>query len=297
MKTANQTTHMPTGRALVRSLALILPLGLFSCGIRNDIPGEPKDLIAQGWEYLTIQEFDRAEDSFRSASARSAKDTREYALGFYGMGCSAEFRRPEADIAGAKNWYRQAIEEDQTGEIAPWAALALARADFIDTAPRTVDVSVLADPDLREGYREVIRRYPGTPAATEAALHLAQSLFASEEAEEATEAVALLEGLLEKDPNTPYRYGIYASLGGHAYREERYLDQYHYMVKQAEAIRDEDRNKADFYYRIAYHADARLGRADLALPYYERIVEEYPVDGRSYQVRKAIERLRAESEE
>jgi tetratricopeptide (TPR) repeat protein len=264
----------------------------FSCGSQNDIDGDPLDLIARGWEYLTIQEFDRSADHFRSALRRSDPEGREYALALYGLGCAGQFRRPEPDLETARRNFQRAVDEDRTGEIAPWAALALARSEFVARASRDLSEELMTDKALREAYGDVIRDYPGTDAAQEATLHLAQSLFASQDDDEAEEAVSLLEGLLEADPDTPYRYAIYGCLAGYAYHNEQYLDQYECMVKQLEASTDPDRYRGDFYYRIAYQADARLDRPDLAIPYYERMLDECRIDARSYQVKRAAERLR-----
>jgi tetratricopeptide (TPR) repeat protein len=265
----------------------------FSCGSQSDIEGDPSDLIARGWEYLTIQEFDRSADQFRSALRRSDPEGRECALALYGLGCVGQFRRPEPDLETARRNFQRAVDEDRTGEIAPWAALALARSEFVYRASRDLTEELMTDDALRQTYRDVIRDYPGTDAAQEAALHLAQSLFASEDDGEAEEAVSLLEGLLEADADSPYRYAIYGTLSGYAYRHEQFFDQYKYMVRQLEASTDPDRYRGDFYYRIAYQADARLNRPDLAIPYYERMLDECRIDARSYQVRRAVERLRA----
>lgn len=285
------TLKRPGGTGSAVGLFL-LSLFLLSCASQRDIEGDPSDLIARGWEYLTIQEFERSADHFRSALRRSDPEGREYALALYGLGCAAQFRRPQPDLETAGRYFQQAVHEDRTGEIAPWAALALARVEFVSRASRDLTEELMTDKGLRKAYRGVIRDYPGTDAAQEATLHLAQSLFASEDDDEAEEAVSLLEGLLKADPDTPYRYAIYGCLAGHAYHNERYLDQYEYMVKQVEASTDPDRYRADLYYRIAYHADARLNRPDLAIPYYEKILDEYAVDARSYQVKSAIARLR-----
>lgn len=290
-------------KTLHRKKSAFLPYGFFfaccpgliltfSCGSQSDIEGDPSDLIARGWEYLTIQEFDRSADHFRSALLRSDPQGREYALALYGLGCAAQFRRPEPDLETATESFQRAVDEDRTGEVAPWAALALARSEFVFRASRDLTEKLMTDEDLRDAYRGVIRDYPGTDAAQEATLHLAQSLFATEDDDEAEEAVSLLEGLLEADPDTPYRYAIYGTLSGYAYRHEQFLDQYKYMVKQLEASTDPDRYLGDFYYRIAYQADARLNRPDLAIPYYEKMLDECRIDARSYQVRRAVERLR-----
>jgi len=271
---------------------LCIVILLVSCGAREEVNGDPTELIARGWEYLTIQEFGRAAAHFAAALEQCEPGGREDALALYGIGCSAMFRRPEPDVATAKVYYGRAVEEDRSGEIAPWAAVALARADFVFRGSRDLTVELMTDEALREAYRAVIRDYPGTHAAQEATIHLSQSLFASRRDEETEAAVRLLEELLASEPQSPYRYGIYGSLAGYCYHEERYLDQYDYMVKQIEVSVDPDRYRADNYYRIGYHADARLGRADLAIPYYERILSEYPIDPRSYQVQSAIARLR-----
>jgi len=268
---------------------------LISCGSQHDFEGEPTDLIGQGWEYLTIQEYDQASDHFRSALDRVDAASREHALALYGLGCAARFRRPEPDLKNARLFFERAETEDPSGEIAPWSALALARLEFVQEASLDLSENLMTDESLREAYRGVIRNYPDTDAASEATLHLAQSLFASEDEEEALEAVDLLEGFLANDPGTPYRYAIEGALSGYYFHKERYLDQYEAMVRQCDAISDPDRYMGDVYYRIAFHADARLHRPDLALPYYEKILEECKMDPRSYQVRQAVERLRREA--
>jgi tetratricopeptide (TPR) repeat protein len=273
-------------------VAFCVFLLLISCGSQNDFEGDPTDLIAQGWEYLTIQEYDQASDHFRSALDRVDAASREHALALYGLGCAARFRRPEPDLKNARGYFERVVEEDTTGEIAPWGALALARLDFIHKASLGLTEDLMTDEALRDSYRRVIRNYPGTDAASEATLHLAQSLFASQDGQEAIEAVGLLEGLLADDPGTPYRYAIEGALAGYYYHQERYLEQYEAMVRQGDAISDPDRYMGDVYYRIAFHADARLDRPDLALPYYEKILEECKMDPRSYQVERAVERLR-----
>jgi len=268
-----------------------------SCGKKNVVDGEPGDLIARGWDSITIQEFDLASDCFQAALDQVSAASREHALALYGLGCAAQFRRPEPNLETAQTFFKRTIDEDRTGEIAPWAALALARSGFVGRASRDMTEELMTDEGLREGYRSVIRDYPGTDAASEATLHLAQSLFASEDEDEAKEAVGLLEGLLADEKAAPYRYAIYGALAGYYYHEERYLDQYEAMVRQAEAITDPDRYMGDVYYRIAYHADARLHRADLAIPYYEKILDECKTDPRSYQVARAVERLRGATDE
>jgi tetratricopeptide (TPR) repeat protein len=200
-----------------------------------------------------------------------------------------------ADVEAAKEHYRRAVEEDETGEIAPWAALALARVDFIQRTSTRFRDEDLTSENLREAYREIIEQYPGTLAAQEATLYLAQSMFAEEDDEVSARAIAMLEDLLDQYPDTPYAYGIYGAMAGHAAHREDHEARFVNMVRQVECSADPDRELVHLYYQIAYHADARMERPDLALTYYRRIIDEYPHDPRNYQVRNSIRRLESAS--
>lgn len=283
-----------TQRSVVFALTGTLLLLLCAGCARDDAPATDSGVLLQrGWEHLSIQDCDQADRIFRQVIASSPPDSCTAQMALYGLACSAQFRRPTGNPAVARKLYQQVVEEDKSGEVAPWAALALARFDLLERTRTGLERDDFTDPSLRDGYERVIRDYPGTLAAQEATLHLAASLFAASEEVQSARGIALVRQLLASHPDSPYRYGIEGQLAGEAYNRRDYQRQHEALKAMIESVKDPDRNMADLYYSIAYQAEARLQRADLAIPWYERLLEEFPFDPRCYQVRQALARLKA----
>lgn len=295
LRLSTRRRHFGQGARLLGLASVLLSIVLLSCQPDLDISGDAREALKQGWESLAVQEYSQSAAYFEAAYAKSERGTRGCALALYGLGCSTQFKAVGRNSDDAKAYYSRAIAEDGNGDVAPWAALALARVDVIARLSRDIDEGALTGAELRGGYREVIAKYPGSVAAQEAALHLASSLFASDRGAEAGEGDALLQALTTEYPESPYRSAAFRLLAIHAYREGRYSDQYNYLVKQIETLIDPECYRADLYYNVAYQAETRLKHPDLAIIWYERLIQEYPDEVRRYQAQQAVERLKRQS--
>lgn len=281
--------HQSLGKGLLPALlAMVFCIGCRPPSASDQAPGE---LIRRGWSFFRMGEFDLALTAFSEAQGRSEPGSGSFFEARYGWAVTQELKRPNPEPAEARRIYKE-LEAGES-EVGAWASLRLARMEHL--------YGVDAKPDfaaIRRAYENVIERFPEHPAAKEAFL-LAQSTYLAHGNRQETEAaVARLEAFLRDNPQSPFGVSANALLA-EAY--ESLQDPQKQMEAEIALLNAQPQNvqreifanRAPAYWRIATLAEYRLGDVATAKTYYQRILDEYPNDQRSFGAKMAMERMTA----
>ena len=276
-----------------RSLRLVCALLVFifqACG--KDEAGTPDEQIQEGWKRYRFSEFSEALGIFESVEASQPRGSEAYLQSLFGQASCWNHRRDGRDTAKAISLYQEVITQAPANPLAAWCALDIVRAKHLAPADQERDY-----PKLAEGYGEVYKKYPKTPAGEEAFVYQIRLTLSAATGDEARKKIAEIEAFLARHPNTPFRSPLYTLMAEASHRlneEEKRLDS---MIKAIETREVDPRTPffelSTAYWNIAYAAEFEAGNFELAREYYQRLINEFPRESRVFASRKALARMDA----
>ncbi len=207
----------------------------------------------------------------------------------FGLANVWNLRRPGEDLDKARSFYEQIIREQPGHDLAPWCELALVRLQHV--------VPVGKDPDydvVRKGYRDIIAKHPGHLAAKEATIYLNATLIATLDEALTRQAVSNLTAFIAS--GTKEFLGPAYSLLAVSYTTLKQPQlRLESEIKAFENVEIDPANPfnefAWAYWNIATIAEFEVGDFDLARQYYKKLVQEYPVDIRTFPAQQALARM------
>lgn len=256
-------------------------LGLFAFSVFLASGSAWANGVEAAWDLMRLGRWDEAEARLQS----SAKQDGEKACAArFAEGMLWQNRRPSPDLARAVASYQWILASYPQSQFAPWALLEMARIPDLDVlSPRLEEAIPL--------YRRVMNEYPGSDAAQEAALFLADALFAAQGRDGAQEAVHLLENWKTAHPNPSY-VAAGELLLGKLYRYP--LRDYRKSVEHlGAALNGGLRSSSERLvacWTMATLAERELKDRELAVASYSRLLGEFPHHRTAFM---AKERLRA----
>lgn len=279
---------------LIRSCYIILSIclalfGLQGCGGSATSAQEGGPSLDRAWQNFRLAEYDLADKDFSAVLATAAKGSDEYFRSLFGLANVWNLRRPGEDVERARGYYQQVISEAPDHDLAPWCELALVRLQHV--------VPVGQDPDyevVRKGYQAIMDRHPGHLAAKEATIYLNATLVATLDEATTWRAVSNLNAFIAS--GTREFLGPAYSLLAVSYttlkKPELRLQS---EIKSFENVEIDPANPfnefAWAYWNIATIAEFEVGDFALARQYYRKLIEEYPVDIRTFPAQQALLRM------
>lgn len=273
---------------IIFSIGLAL-LGLPGCAKSNSSALEGGPSLDRAWQNFRLAEYDLAHKDFSAVLASAANGSEEYYRALFGLANVWNLRRPGEDIGKARDYYQQIMAEAPGHDLAPWCELALVRLKHV--------VPVGQDPDytaVREGYQAIIDRHPGHLAAKEATIYLNASLVATLDEAMTWKAVSNLTAFIAS--GTKEFLGPAYSLLAVSYTALKQPElRLQAEIKAFENVEIDPANPfnefAWAYWNIATIAEFEVGDFDLARQYYRKLIEEYPVDIRTFPSQQALLRM------
>jgi tetratricopeptide (TPR) repeat protein len=242
--------------------------------------------LAEAWQAYGRSNLETAEPLFRRVSEAPNAPRGEVCEALFGLGWCREFRRPLPDATGAVNIFARIAQEFASDPLAPWALIELGNLRVKKGQPR--------QEAGRKHYREVIEKYPDSPAVHEATLRLANSLLYEMTDAEMNEGAAVLERHLKQHPDNPLAVIMHFRLD-YYYGDIRldYAACLPHAIRVAELKLSDPFRWSRQYWHVAEILRLRLGRPVEAARWYRRIVEECPTSMQalaSAELLAAIER-------
>ena len=255
----------------------------------------PEELLKQGWQAYRLADYDIAIRHFDQALESSGTSAQSKLMALYGKAVTWDLRQPvpSQDDERARTIYQQIIAEAPDHELAGWSALAIARMSHL--------VPVDQEPDYEKVYQEyqnVIDRFARHPAGQEALIYQQSTIIQTLEPESTRAAIERLRQFIHEYPQSPFTSAAwnliaqgYETLADYGQMLEAQLSE----IKTVE-VDPNNPSVTDFswrYWQIATTAEFKVGRFDIAREYYQKLIDEYPLDFRKFPSRQALARMDA----
>ena len=290
-----------TARLLAAPVALALLL-LASCEEVRKLPDGAAEATALGWSLLSRAEYDSAEEAFAHATKRAAPNSPELLAARFGLANAYQHRKPTANNAGAEALYKELAAQDKGGETGSWSALALARIHHLDlyavkkaeggaagTGTPLPTTAVLDG--IRAEYRGVIENFSGRQAAEEAAIFCGSSFIDEIDEQNVRKGIAFLEDWLKTHPDSLYAGHACGRIAAGFEQLKEYPAMADALIASLEKNVDPQADLSGTYYRIAAAAE-RAGKTDVAIKYYQTLIEKHPTDFRVFWCQRGIQRMK-----
>ena len=255
---------------------------------------DPATLMKAAWADFRLGEYDLAMKKFSSCLELPDITDGQRLLTLYGLATTWNLRQPlpDQDKDLARELYAQVLEQAPDHDLAAWSMLAVARMNHL--------VPVGQDPDyekVRVGYQEVIDRFPLHIAGQEAFIYQQSTLIMTLEPETMGPSLAKLEAFIAANPGSKFlsmAYNLsalgYETLGRHEEQLAARLTEYETLEADPTSPFIDSSWR---YWQIATTAEFQAGDFDTARKFYRLLLEEYPVDIRTYAAEQAILRMDA----
>lgn len=253
----------------------------------------PRQQLVSAWQAYRLADYKQALRLFESIDQDPRATPGERRQALYGSATTHDLRQPipTQDNELATRLYQHIIRESPASDEAAWSALALARMLHL--------VSVGEEPDypqVRAAYQSVIDAYPDHSAGQEALMYQQSTLIMTLEPEYAREAIARLHQFLEDYPMSSFQSAAhnllaqaYETLGDHD-------TQLQARIRELETLEIDPDSPASAdlswrYWQIATTAEFSCGNFETARAYYQRLIDEYPLDFRKFPAKQALARM------
>ena len=266
----------------------ILAVGFASC--QRALPSQDAgEFLREGWNLYRLSEFNAAVKKFQ---ALQKLDQASQVEGWYGEASCWNHRRDGRDVAKAASLYRQVVERAPDSPLGAWSALDLVRIEHLAPPDQPVNYGKVI-----EGYEEVHRRYPNSPAGVEALLYSCSLRLAEVNIEDTRRIRARMEAWLQAHPETRFFSEFQRLLAECCHRLGEEQKRLEYLIGSLETREVDAANpvndRATAYWDIAYAAEFDAGDFGTARAYYRKLIEEYPQDIRVFGIRQAFARMDA----
>jgi tetratricopeptide (TPR) repeat protein len=247
--------------------------------------------LDEAWQYFRLAEYDLAARDFTRILTAAGPGSEEHLRALFGLANVWNLRRPGEDLAKARAYYQQIITEAPAHELTPWCELALIRLQHVVPVGQEPDYPV-----VRKAYQALIERHPGHLAAKEATIYLNATLIATLDEAMTWQAVSNLQAFITSG-SSEFVAPAYSLLAvGYTTLKKPDL-RLQSEIKAFERVEIDPANPfnefAWAYWNIGTIAEFEVGDFDLARQYYRRLIEEYPVDIRTFPAQQALARMDA----
>ena len=278
-----------TSRAV--ALATILCVGGSFCGCeRTEAKASDRELLASAWAYFKLSEFSEAQRNFarviEQAKDKASFESRVQAE--YGLAAITAMGS-EADSAKAVPQFQQVINELPHSDLAGWSQLAMVRMTQQAIGTDTPDARKKLDAD----YRAVIETYRGQPPADEAFVHLQALRLIPLDRDAARQVNADITAYLNR--GTRYVSALYNLRAiSHQLCDEyqaSFDDRTASIASQEKDPQNPMQIDAGLLYAMGVSAQFDLGDFATARQYYQRFLDLYPTEQRSFTVKLLMKNM------
>ena len=155
-------------RLAVGALGISLLAGCGGMASKRD----PSAVLKQAWTNFQLRDFDLAQAGFEKVRRLVPEKDPRQVEAIYGEASCWNLRQDGRDTNRARALFDEILRRDPSGPFAPWAVLDRVRSIQLTTGDEPPD-----EKELIKDYAAVERKFPGTPAATEALLYRADLEF------------------------------------------------------------------------------------------------------------------------
>lgn len=288
---------MKRSRTSVIRTRVLIPITAFlllvaGCG-ETSVPKGEDDLLTYGWSRYRIGEYKQAIASFDALLSRSDLTDEDRLKALYGKAATWDLRQPvpSQDNELASTLYRQIIQEAPDSDVAAWSSLALAR--MLHLAP--VDSEPVYD-EVRAAYQDVIDRYPAHLAGQEALIYQQSTLIMLLDPVIASNAITRLQQFVKTYPESSFVTAAYNLMAQGYETMGEYDLQLEARIKELDTLEIDPSSPAASdlswrYWQLATTAEYLTGRFDVAREYYQKLIDEYPLDFRKFASKQALARM------
>jgi tetratricopeptide (TPR) repeat protein len=247
-------------------------------------------LVASGWNNYRSGTYNAAVEEFDAVVARTPNSNDEHLQALYGLATTWNWRSPGENRIKALANYEQLIAAAPKHDLAAWSLLAIARMKHIVPVDQNADVT-----ETRKAYQECIDRFPDHIAAEEAFIYQQSTYIETLDPADAKLACATIESFISKKPASKFTSPAFHLLSK-GYETLRLRDkQLEARIKAVEHEEQDPENPenelANSYWSLATIAEFDAGDFATARKYYQRLIDEYPVDIHKFGAKLALKRM------
>jgi tetratricopeptide (TPR) repeat protein len=257
---------------------------------KGQSPATPQEHLTRGWDAYRMGEYTAAVHSFDTVlrHPQVTEDQRLHAM--YGLGTVWQLRTPDSDPDKAREYFDTVVSTGGDSTWAAWSLLALAQMDRMVSASKTLDVEKVC-----AAYQRVVDRFPNHPAGEEAFLNRQFLLVTTFDPATIEASIVALNEFVQTHAESNYVSAAY-SLLSNCYREQnRPAEQLAMLIRQLDTLRkdtsDPLADSSGLVWTIASIAEFKLGDFATARKYYQKLLDDYPLDSRRYGAKRAMERM------
>lgn len=256
--------------------------------------GEQADVaatLAQAVRAIIRHDFDSGYTHFHSVAMHAEQGSETWAQAVFGQAVCAHQASPATRerVDEAARLYELLFSSSPDSKYAAPAMIALARLHEL----RDYSGDVADDDAARRLYQAVLDSWPDHEIAHEAMLRLADSHIRDFENESSVAmGIQMLEQWLVQHPDNPLAWVYCEYLGEVQMTRGNLALALSYLLRADElglhAVR------VGYMYWLMGQLGEEVGRMDVAIKYYRKLVIESPRGGRSYDAYLALQRIRRE---
>lgn len=278
---------------------LILPafifctVGLLGCGRQAFDAQDPEHLVERGGELIASFSFFEAEPGLRAALARTPEGSPLWQRGQFLLALSLRHQTPPQarKIGESRRLLEQLVETAPDSPLAPDALMNLARIaelrDYAGDVPDPQRAAAL--------YQRIIDEYADSDLADLAVLRLAsQKTLDPSDLASARAAVAMVEDRIKQRPESPYLWPMWEFV---AATEKLLLKDrraaLRAMIESVKYSKAAPGRRGTIYWNIAELAET-LGERNVAVEYYQRLLDEVPRSLRRLEAQERLQALRGQ---
>jgi len=245
--------------------------------------------LASAWQDVGFLDYRRASAQFEKARESAAKDSDEWRESTLGLALCLHQRQPDvkSEKERAGELYDELIAASEGKPIQATALLLRGKlAQLVDYFGDEEDPAAAAG-----FYARIIKIWPDSACAHEAAVYLAQTAVFSMNRDAAAKAVKDLESWIAAHPDNPHAATQWLMISL-AYRMplEDYAKAVDASVKAVETGLPKEMSVDGLYWRIASMAE-KTGKKDTAKDFYTRIIVEIQRSRYTYAAQQRIKEM------
>ena len=292
MHKSSRNWRRSAGMALMALAVSSWAMAVNEPGPAGDNAAKPPQVLVDAATEVSYLSFDRALPLFVQAGKVTTEGSADWQKAIFGQAvCLQQIAPATPDrLAAATKLYKVLIEKYPTGPCAPQSMMALGRIDEL--------VDYLGDAPKRSAARqwyEMVRQTSGDASdlASEATFRIAATYIQEMDGDSVKKGISILTEWLKGHPKNALASAMWQYAGdSYLYPLVDYgqaLDCY--IKADAVGLLDKGR-EGPTYWRMANLAD-RVGRNDVAITFYTKIIEKTPTSGKAYEAQLALKRLGA----
>jgi tetratricopeptide (TPR) repeat protein len=245
-------------------------------------------LLAEGWQYLRMGDYEFALADFEEASTFAEQGSDSQLQALYGLATTLRLQSP-AEKKPPTALFERILEVAPDSDWAAWSLLTLARMHHLTPVDEEPDYEA-----ARKLYQQVIDRFPNHPASEEAFVFKQVTSLETLHEEHVKDSISTLERFVETRSESPFlslAYALLASCYGNLEQDER---AFAYALKSHETQLQNPLAPSDpsfSYWSLAVRAEFDMGDFDTARHFYEKLISECPNDIHVFAAKKALRRM------